>query len=157
MSAVFWLLVLALVLTGGAAYAEPSALVDEVEREGIDMLYAALAAAVTAIAGWLVKRPQDMVRERKAAQNGSGALPGGNAAQQALEVARQALEEIRKHEQRCEEREERERERQEAQAREWREEIRRLHGRIDTLTKETGELNGNVQRLFGRLEGKEAA
>ena len=136
------------------ALAEVGPLVDEVEREGIDLLYAALAAAVTAVAGWFVKRPQDYMRERKSRQNGSGGASGGNGDHS---TAKLALDAIRAHELACREREERERERQDKQAAEWREEIRRLHGRIDTLTKETAELNGNVQRLFGRLEGKDAA
>ena len=127
-SAVLWLLALAVALTAGAVLADTSAVVDEVERGGIDALYAALAAAVTALAGWLVKRPQDIARDRKAAQGGAQAVTEPKA--------REVESELKEHLRDCKE-----------YRREMRDEIRRVHGRLDELAQ-------SVHRIEGLLEGR---
>ena len=127
-----WWLILAAVILGvlhGAAGADTGALVDEAEREGIDLLYAGLAALATAVAGWLAKRPQDIARDRKAAQEGTQAPP-------AQGKAHEVEDELKEHLRDCKE-----------YRREMREELRRLYGRMD-------EVAGDVRYIKGRMDGQ---
>ena len=55
--------ILGIVIWGEAWGANP--VLEEAEKEGVDLLYAALASAVTLGIGWLVKSPQDMRNSRK--------------------------------------------------------------------------------------------
>ena len=58
-----FLVVAACVMWGFSAYA--STVLEEAEKEGVDLLYASLAALATAVVGWVVKRPQDMLNGKK--------------------------------------------------------------------------------------------
>ena len=119
-------------LTVPEACADTGAVVDEAEREGVDLLYAALAALVTAVGGWLVKRPQDYIAERRAAQNGSqgvsGAIPGEAK-------AHEVEGELKEHLRDCKE-----------YRREMRDELRRLYERLDGVA-------GDVRYIKGRMDG----
>lgn len=109
-------LALFLLASGATAGADAAAIADEVEREGIDMLYVALAAAVTAVAGWLAKRPQDYLRDRKAAQNGAQAPVAAHDGK--ADLGQIAYDAIKAHELKCEER------------------LKELHARVSSLRDE---------------------
>ena len=97
-------------LTVPEACADGGALVDEAEREGIDLLVAGLVAIVSAVGGLFLKRPQDMVRERRAAQGGaegaSGAVVQPVVAETPgkVDAGERALHELEQHEEHCRER-----------------------------------------------------
>ena len=100
----FWTAVLvALVLLwagAGQALADTDAVVAEAEKGGVDLLYAALAALVAGGGGLFLKRPQDMVRERRA-QAGAQAVSGGNGR---VDAGHRALDELAEHERQCQSR-----------------------------------------------------
>ena len=113
--------------------------VSAVEAEGIDAavvgLIVAASSAVTAIAGWIGRQGWD---KRKAAQNGSHALPGGVPPQPAPQVEEKAVEveaDLKEHLRDCKE-----------ERRETREEFRRLYERMDQVA-------GDVRYIKGRLDG----
>ena len=109
--------------------------VAEVEEDSLSALFTGLAGLLSGLGIWLTKTVYD-----------KRSHPGGN-------LAAQALDSIKAHERLCEE-----------NRRQNRKEHEKLHervsglrnemsGKLDTLTKEVAELNGNVQRLVGRQEG----
>ena len=89
-----------LMLGVSLALADPGPVVAEAEKDGVDLLYAALAALVAAGGGLFVKRPQDVIRERRA-QNGTQAAPAGNGR---VDAGQRALDELAQHEEHCRER-----------------------------------------------------
>ena len=82
----------------GEVFAVPGPVVAEAEKDGIDALVAAAVAALTALAGWLVRTPQDMWKRR---QNGAQAPTGANGR---VDAGQRALEELAEHERQCAER-----------------------------------------------------
>ena len=83
----------------GNVAADTGAVVAEAEKDGIDLLYAALAALVAGGGGLFLKRPQDVYRERMA-QNGSSGASGGGT----VDAGHRALDELAEHERQCVER-----------------------------------------------------
>ena len=122
---VFWI---AAILFGFAldVLAASEAVIEEAEKDGIQLLYAALASAVTLVAGWFAKRPQDLVRERR---NGNG---GAKA-----DVVAEAL---KTHEAACEKREAITHKR-----------IDHVKEELGLLRAEVGEQGKTLARMEGRL------
>lgn len=111
--------------------------VDEVERDGVDLLYAALAALVAGGGGLLMRRPQDVFRAKRA-QNGTQAPEGK------MSTAQLALDSIRAHELTCEE-----------HRREMRGELEKLHARISDVKGRVADVQADVSYIKGLLDGKE--
>ena len=123
-----------LVFLADAAYAESAIEIaeDESIRGGIDAVWAGLGALLAGAIGVFLKRPQDVLRERREGTNGTGSQS----------IAQVALDAIRAHENTCE----RYREEQ-------REETRRIHGRIDEVHQKMAEIAADVAYLRGKAEG----
>ena len=121
-----------LVVLMGSAHAETAIQIaeDESIRGGIDAVWAGIGALLVGIAGWLAKRPQDVIRERR---EGTDENPS---------TAQLAFDSIRAHEIACEE-----------YRKEQREEIRRIHGRIDEGNRTMAEISANVAYLRGKADG----
>ena len=117
---------------GMAALAEPGALVVEAEKDGIDLLYAALAAVVAGAGGMFLKRPQDMLADRRAAQDGSQGVSEGS-----VDAGARALDELKQHEDHCAER------------------YRKVHERIDDVEKRLAAVQSDVSYIRGLMEGQQ--
>ena len=123
-----------LLLTATGAFAADPSIVQEVERDGVDALYAAIAAAITGAIGLYLKRPQDYMAERRASRH-------GEPDERKMDIAQVALDSIRAHELACEE-----------YRRETKGEMDKLHARISSVKDDVAETKRDVAVIRAILE-----
>lgn len=120
---IFVLLALGVGLLAGSCAAAESPVLIEAEKDGVDLLYAALASAVTAAAGWFGKGGLDHFRGKR----------NGAKDEEARRMAAEALQAIREHDAHCDERTE------------------QLHGRINAVKDDVAHVRADVAFIRGRL------
>ena len=138
--ALFILLLVLALLAPEAGAVDPVEVAEaEVVAEGVDGLTAALIALVTAVAGWLGKQGSDSYRRRNGGQGAPQAPTGGGVAEGAM--WKMVVDDLAKHEADCAK-----------YRKETREEIRRLHGRIDDVARDVADIKADVAYLRGKAD-----